>query len=1837
MLSLLLFSYSACTDQGCIEADNFGEYEQEMIIVNANALNESCDYASEKPLDSTQGSGLVECLTTGRISITDESNTTAIAKKGGCSGFTDAQITFRNLCIEQCRQNCFSANASSSTNAEPDWILTSQKQDGKNIGITLTPGAKIYIRAIGTVVLGGAKLNPIFAVPTEYRAQTKDKDFKNFFVDVKAGGSKEVKFSGKWTDGAGKKFGGDIDSNTPDEKEKTLNGAIRTVAYLIPHPAGYGFDTSASSELDGTKGTPLFADTRLWDCSYAATGKDLTKQSSCNSLPYNTSSGYPNTDDAIAQGLYSISSLTKAANLGTVGGMIRWDNDGLEALNTDPFINTTCNSSGCSNPSDTVVENIIGDLTSTKTITNNNNYALRLRFKNLSSDDSGVCNLSGANGTSLKAKIKDQNGAELGSDQYIAVNKSGWSTDYIALEPKEKIEIQSNTANYTNSSGTTNCGKVIAYRFDKLQDIAIQKSGFVSFSILGTSLSSGQCKLTARIINPNGIREDFYEYDSFETSQSADPINNLGNIPFSNRSIGAAGFNKNWSNKVFVRKGQVIRFDPASWNGSWITESGNRTRQCGIGMAIKVGGIDMETGQIDDRPAILCRGTQPELIPNPLCTLEPVPGTTNGDTRCWADTKYCNSISTNPASYCPSPDCQQKPFPGTCIITAGVTRDTCDQCIIWKNFFSGQDKKISIPLDQCYDLENYTGKVSNIPDNGFTDDMLKNTSIAKGAIKLEEFNGSYGNFQNFTKTADVEPSSYGSNKIYHLNQPLFFGSDGRLNFLIIDNNSFLPSAFSSYANNSSGSSYSGSNGYKIDLSGQQEAKNGQWLEAVICQSSDTGGCTNSLSRPVQLADQPRVITIDDPSKAGQEPKITSYYQFDPFGSITRIGNTNAGPPPGANGDTNSENPIGNNFYRHSYGYTASIDPETVKNAKATVSTLRLAFKIKDSDVPDCKRENPSLNESCVDANGINSCDGIVVNNGFYNASISTNVSAICSKDKSPGGSETDNCQKQYFCANKYYNNSGQYQVVVRVENKGSTLSDIVDQVVSPVIEMMDGKPDGSTMGQAEIVYKQVVNDPRFQAIVQLMVVMMISFYGVGYLMGVSEFTQTEIIIRIIKIGVIYLFIDPHGWEWFEKIFVGLFKHGVDYITFLMASSFDKSVDLQNAIANNDFSNKSILFGGIDKVFGMFFSREVQSKIFALFFASIFGPIYLYIIYLSFFLYVYSVANAVLLYLTAQVFISIIFVLGPIFFLTLLFNQTKDMFDRWLAELISFSLQQIFLLTTLSFFNIMMYEIVKMSLGYKICWGDVWVINLNFTQIKLLSFWTVASMPPSMSLQSGGGNVSAGDGIPSIFCILFIWVVASLMEKFIAFMTNLGATIGGGVKASELSAGLKDAAKSVGKGLYDMAPGKIVKAIEGGVDRADDYLFDTGKEADKKRAAASENATADRKNRNAMRQAGDAADSKFRVDNAKKIAAAQNNPDDKKQLAQEMKENRNKAMEKVAIAAGVSDPKDIKRLINEGPGMPVGDTLGEMAFNAVRDRARLPGGVKELSLELSANEKRLQRVKPFEKSEEEQIAKKEKEDLRAGDGSGKSGKITKQQARLNAAPGEKISDATRHDKYYQELEAQEQDPATKKDPIKMKAIQREKGKLDKKRYNDDGNERRITLRGRLGSKRRDIAKDYPEPPSASAAGGSAPSAPPPITPRPAAEGDGAGGAAAPAAPPSAFDPAAGDGGDAKHAAAPRRKGPEVTASNRKAASKAYKAIKEKSDKKAAEESLAGLIAIGGGDNNENEMAIEQFSPLAASPTNNASPTIPPRPAAPKRPEAPEVQKALDGLKEIEGDD
>ncbi len=1561
---------SSCSDSGCIDANDFGEYESQTLVVLSNASQESCTFDYSKDLlDTVQGSGIKPCLTAGNTTITDEAGITQSNTNDGCSGFANAK--FRNLCINNCVQLCNSNSSGTSASSEPTWTSTDKKKSGKNIGVTIRPGSQIIIRAVGSVVLGDAVSYPdSYVQANNPLPHSKNQSWDDTFFDVRNSQSVFVKFSGQWNDGidapdAAAQLGGGPTAFGGANDSRIYNGAKRIVAFLTPHPTGYDFNISAATERDGVKGVPILPDAAAWTCSYS--GNNDKKQSSCgNAVNGYVNNGYTNANDSLIATVFPVNSNFRSTILAKFGGIIRWDNDGLDDDAVDPFSanSVTCNgvSGSCANINNVLGNKgrIIGDLSAGNIeIPNNDQDAYKVSLKSLVAD-------SGCNLTLTSVNVVNSSSVVISSLANVGVSNAIWTPQHITLEPTQKLVISQNIKTYPAG---VNCGSLIAVRFAKYHDIVMEQSGFVKFTTLR---GVGSCNIKGRIINPNGsslgldssYTADFYEYQNFTQNLGTDPLENLSVI--ASPAIG----NLTWSNEVFLRKGQTIRFSPESWNGEWITSNG-LSRKCGIGMAMIV----------EPRPALLCRGKATDTINNPSCLQHyDNSGTLIG---CQAISATCNAPSSS--DYCIT-SCRR---PITCSTagtilnnfqkagcTSGAQPSDCSYTAECLNCANAEIAAASLAakldinaIDQCYDLENYKGKVSNISSSTILtkadiDAFLANVAKAKGLKKLPSFNGDYGNLSSFNSTGTVDATT--GNIIYQLTTPLSLTKSGRFKFFVLDGSDFngVNGLNPSYDNNSaSGGSYGGSNGFKIKLSGTLEFSNGAWLQVKLCQesnNSDTSPSVNCKSNTIaamsggatfgEMATQPKLVEITAPTESsppGAPPTLTGSYKFDDSGNITRF-TSPQGPNSGFVGDctiaTSGVDTIaGSLFYCHKYQY---FTPKQLKaksqNEQNTINSdiqrLRLSFKILDPEIGDCDIATHN--------------DGIKMNNPFYDSSAGD---TFCTTAEIPGNGTTQSpgtCKKQYYCANKYSNNNGKYYINVKIKNPvGGNISNIIGSVIKPVVEVMDGKKDDpetaevneSTMGQAERVYKLLIADHRYKAILTMSLVTMFTFYGFGYLIGAVELNHADLINRIIKIGLIYLFVGETGWEWFNKIVVKFFKDSTDYLAFMMASSFDDSPELSNAIAQGQYYDKSLLFASVDKVFGLFFSSAVQKKISALLFASIFGWAYLLILYSSFMLYVYAVANAVLLYLTAQVFISVLFVLGPIFFVFTLFAQTKEMFDNWLKQLISFSLQQIFLLTTLAFFNMMMYEVIKMALGYKICWDEVWTINIVI-RITLLSFWNIASLPPRTNAQSEVGNIGNPEGIPSLFTILFIWVIASLMKKFIDFMTDLAAGISSGLKASELGGGVADFAKKM-KGMMGKGIGAALER-SGAADvvrKLDKDLFDSGKLAEESRTKQRKQNSADLSSKSAMSKSGDKAVSDYKKKNGKELMGMT-----AEKQRDTLKDVRNVAMNAEGKKLGLSDDK-IKDLKSD-KGLKYVDTN---VFGAVVQAARqkmMSGGSLNKSIE-----------------------------------------------------------------------------------------------------------------------------------------------------------------------------------------------------------------------------------------------------------------------------------------------
>jgi type IV secretory pathway VirB6-like protein len=1524
ILSLAFFLVTSCTGSGCIEADDYGEFENQLLEVYANTTENSCKFDTSKAINDTkaQGAGMLACLK-------DTAQTISSKNYTGCSKVTPYTDLYQ--CFSNCYNTCLIDLMKNSLNTEPSWEATNSISSGLKPSVTIYPDSQISIKVNGNIKLGKEIYSPYFSIDSRnYAYDTINLDaspssttYNKYFIDLVSGSPTYLNVYGNWTDNAdpapdtgvnrtigpgSSSFyqppaGASLDSSS----SPIINGLKRVLIYTIPHPSGYSLKTSCVGEIPAGSsnkesqcitGMPLLADPRVWTCAYptAGAGSPATSANCSNStLPAdNYRAFYPfsiySANDI--NGYYPISSTEKLSQLAQYGGFFRWTGDGVKPTSFDPFArdSVSCASSGnclnLENMDQYIDGRILGNISSNNVvISNRNNFAKRVYFRSLAPDSS--CQ----SGYSISVTNLDPRSTSYNISTSIPISTS-WSSSFVDLEPNGgKFSIQALVR--SNPSGV-NCGNFLAMKYIPYHDILISNSGLVKFTNIR---GSGSCTLRARIVNTYAIDDSYYEF----ATDVQDPLSSLS-VPSSTSHT-----NMNWSNSVFVRKNQTIRILPTTWDSSFPTPAG--FAQCGIGMAM----------YITPRPAVLCKGTSTEYVFNPNCEIDY--DSTNSIIGCKPTSVDCEDPSTS--FYCPSAsNCQYKlancingsattaktgcttpntETVGTCSYPSKVTASSCASCSSKLLDATREVPKYSVSnVDACFDLENFKGRASDIT---LIANEIPEALSNKGLKFLEFFNGYYGSLWPTGETKQVEQSS---SKVHQTKNPIVTASNSRVIFSFIDGGD-LTQAISATSNNSGT--------FNIKLGNPLNFKNGEWLQIKLC--LDSGNNCYGIN-PTHVSGQGNIVLHSTPTSDATR-QISNYdlgnYKFDFYGNIVRYQAPSSTNDCYMNGVVTQ---IGSNFYCHTYETRTSNDLNAMTDAQkqtrqTNIEKLRLSFKIFDPEQTTCYVDKPASTGGLAYDGVTPPYDGILIDNP--SATSSSSSSGYCDKKTFVNNGT---CSLQKICVNPYNNNSGKYDVLVSVKSSvNNNISRIISGIIQPFSEIFDGYRIGTTSypGETERLYRNLINHPQYIFTMKFALVLMFVFYGIGYLMGVSELNQSEVVMRFFKIAMIFLFTSEAGWEWYKLLVVTLFKDGTDYLVFSFVGNFDDSAELLSAIANNDFSNKGLLFRSVDKVLNIAFSDTVSKKVSSFLFSNFFGWAYLLIFYFGILKYVYAVATTVMLYLTAKFFMSILFVVGPIFILFTLFNQTKEFFDRWLKYMISFSLQQLLIATTMAFFSLLLYEIIKLILSFKICWEEIWVINFPF-RISLMSFWTISNIPKSTMAQAGSYSAGSGQAIPSLYSIMFFWLVSSMMKHMISYMDTIATALGGGLQASTLAAGLKSAAKQIKNTTKAYGKKYLNKALkETGLDNAvarmDNYLFDSGKLAKQKEKNVKAEAVKESINRTEMKDAGKQAIADYKKNNAEELSKMTD-----KERETKLKEVRDQAMKDKGKELGLDDDK-IKDIMTKG--------------------------------------------------------------------------------------------------------------------------------------------------------------------------------------------------------------------------------------------------------------------------------------------------------------------------------
>ncbi|NBX53342.1 MAG: hypothetical protein EBT63_06825, partial [Proteobacteria bacterium] len=590
LVGFAIFFVFSCDNYGCVETDDFGEYDSYSFPVYANNLENLCKFDRKKdPSDSTQG------VVFRKIYEKDNCLKNTEVERITCGLKVEKLCKINpNLTVEE-KQQIFRGVAPKSLSETP-WIGI-----GGSNGIKIEEDSRILINAVGEINLGENSIKDPANINDNNKDDFGDPD-KNSSKLIHSSINKSeisgnenlfVNFWGKFvSNGTTYLYGADqyiddLNSNPPQKSisDNRLNyyinetysaGAKRILAYFIPFP------NYVQIGADKKNISALFPNPKSWNCVLSDNGSNDNIRCS-NNTGLNDLDKYTTAEDVELNNLTSDEERTayndKYTKLYQVDNLSKnrmYENTGFIRFEGDGFV-------GSNNYLDSSSANII-DINLALIPTTFSKYQLqapasknyKLKFKK-----EGVCagfkfSKDGADGTY--------------EDVFVGSNPI-----LFEVNPNEIDELYIKTTADNSNSGCT-----LKAHFYEFLEIPITKSGYVKFDYpkqniylndATTALNNpvatiNNCNLKFKIINTHKKPDGTYQYIS-ELPEGIEETHNMSS---------------NSSKKYFFRKGQKIIFSPESWNGSWsIAGNSNNnnytfTFQCGKGFYMNH----------TPRPAVFC-------------------------------------------------------------------------------------------------------------------------------------------------------------------------------------------------------------------------------------------------------------------------------------------------------------------------------------------------------------------------------------------------------------------------------------------------------------------------------------------------------------------------------------------------------------------------------------------------------------------------------------------------------------------------------------------------------------------------------------------------------------------------------------------------------------------------------------------------------------------------------------------------------------------------------------------------------------------------------------------------------------------------------------------------------------------------------------------------------------------------------------------------------------------------------------------------------------------------------------------------------------------------------
>lgn len=255
---------------------------------------------------------------------------------------------------------------------------------------------------------------------------------------------------------------------------------------------------------------------------------------------------------------------------------------------------------------------------------------------------------------------------------------------------------------------------------------------------------------------------------------------------------------------------------------------------------------------------------------------------------------------------------------------------------------------------------------------------------------------------------------------------------------------------------------------------------------------------------------------------------------------------------------------------------------------------------------------------------------------------------------------------------------------------------------------------------SEVINQSLVASLKNVAFIAI--ILYIGITGLLFMIGLSQITQKEAVIRLFKISIVLMFLTPNNTisENFPKIYLGLANISANIIMNNINAS-GVVTDKDNSINELEKSLNYLTF--YDNILNQIMSRQVNYKILSLHFTKFFIlGVFMYVLLV---ILVLIILKSMLIYIAAYAQIAILVVILPIIVPTILFETTSSLFQDWLKFIANSALMIVIATIGLSLVFSIMINDLNSLLNFDIktiFWGLIWV-PVNEDQVSQVLSYT----------------------------------------------------------------------------------------------------------------------------------------------------------------------------------------------------------------------------------------------------------------------------------------------------------------------------------------------------------------------------------------------------------------------------------------------------------------------------------------------------------------------------------